>query len=93
MYERAKKEAVRAMKELDCTISNFGTSSESFGRIIDLCRVLRDRARDARGLEEGEKAHALDLLRDAKLLAIAQAGAENYLWRLEALEDDIRRTG
>ncbi len=43
------------------------------------------------GLETDERDHVFELLRNAKLLALVQANAQEYLEKLGQLEDDLRR--
>ncbi len=91
MNEHARMQATRMIKELEVTIKNTGSISESFGKIAELGRGLRDVARNAHGFEPEDRMQVFELMRHAKLLALAHPEAQDYLWRLERLEDDIRR--
>lgn len=85
------KETGRIIRELETTIKTCGDSSSGLGRIIELSRRLRDAAFHTRGMDAGERMETFELIRHAKLLALAHANAQDYLERLERIEDDIRR--
>ncbi len=87
----AKRKASGIIRELETTINNYSSISAGFSRIIELGRALRDAAFSARGLEEEEREEAFELLRHAKLIALAQSDAEKRIWRLQMVEDDLRR--
>lgn len=85
------KETERIMRELETTIRTYGASSNGFGKILELSKRLRDAAFHRKGMDTGERTEAFELIRHAKLLALAHANAQEYLERLEHIEDDIRR--
>ncbi len=91
MDANARRAVTKMMWELEMTIRNYGSTSQGIRQVIDMGRSLRDAAREANGLEEGMREQIFNLLRNAKLLALAQANAEEYLQRLELIEDDLRR--
>ena len=89
--EYARKNLAQTAGELEYTISNYSSLAVNFEKVVGLVRVMRDHAFTIGELEEEDKTRVFELVRRAKLLAIAHADAGSYLERLELLEGDLKR--